>query len=349
MKNHDNRHQFASDNYSGICPQAMQCLIKANEGHALPYGDDRWTKEACDLFRGLFETDCEVFFVYNGTAANAISLAAMCQSYHSIICHKVSHIETDECGATEFYSNGAKILLGEGRNGKLLPGSVRDIFTRRSDIHYPKPQVVSLTQSTEVGTVYTPDEINEISSAAGNLGLKLHMDGARFANAAVSLGLPAAEISWKCGTDVLCFGGTKNGMMGGEAIIFFDKDLAFEFAFRCKQSGQLASKMRFIAAQWTGLLRNDVWLSNARHANEMTLLLHDRLKEIDEVSFLFPVEANAIFVSLPEQAITGMHEKGWIFYSFIGDGGCRLMCGWDTSEEIIDKFIGDLKQTLSGN
>ena len=327
----------------------MDYLLKANKGHALPYGDDRWTKEACDLFRDLFETDCDVFFVSNGTAANAISLAALCQPYHSIICHKIAHIETDECGATEFYSNGAKILLGEGENGKLLPESIRNIFLKRSDIHYPKPQVVSLTQSTEAGTVYTPDELHEISAVSRELGLRLHMDGARFANAAAGLGRTPAELSWKCGIDVLCFGGTKNGLMGGEAIIFFDRDLAFEFAFRCKQSGQLASKMRFIAAQWTGLLQSDVWLKNAEHANKMTRLLYRRLKEIREISFLFPVEANAVFISLPEHAVKSMHEKGWHFYSFIGDGGCRLMCGWDSTEDIIDEFASDLEKTLKGN
>ena len=236
--------QFASDNYSGICPEAMEYMLKANEGSALAYGNDEWTQKAADCFRTIFETDCEIFFVFNGTAANSLSLAALCQSYHSVICHELAHIETDECGAPEFASNGSKLLLGKGEGGKLTSETITAIINKRTDIHYPKPKVISLTQATELGTLYTIEELMAIKEVAQKYGLKIHMDGARFANAVVAMNKTPAEITWKCGVDVLCFCGTKNGMALGEAIIFFNKELAEDFAYRCKQAGQLASKRR---------------------------------------------------------------------------------------------------------
>ena len=224
----DNTQQFASDNYSGICPEAWAAMAEANRGHERAYGDDQWTARASDYFRQLFETDCEVFFAFNGTAANSLALAALCQSYHSVICSETAHVETDECGAPEFFSNGSKLLLAQTEVGKLTPASIRDIALKRQDIHYPKPRVVTLTQATEVGTVYRPDELKAISATCKELGLHLHMDGARFSNACAFLGCSPAELSWKAGVDVLCFGGTKNGMAVGEAILFFNRDLAEE-------------------------------------------------------------------------------------------------------------------------
>ncbi|HEY4789450.1 MAG TPA: beta-eliminating lyase-related protein, partial [Bacteroidales bacterium] len=218
--------QFASDNYSGICPEAFEYLAKANSDHDFSYGDDRWTAEAANLFREFFETDCEVFFVFNGTAANSLSLSALCQSYHSVICHELAHIETDECGAPEFFSNGAKILLAKGENGKLTPESIREIITKRTDIHYPKPKVLSLTQATEVGTVYSIEELRALTQTARQFKLNIQMDGARFANAIDTLKLHPKEITWQCGIDVLCFGGIKNGLGVGEAVVFFNKSLA---------------------------------------------------------------------------------------------------------------------------
>ncbi len=250
----DHTQQFASDNYSGICPEAWAAMAEANRGHERAYGDDQWTARASDYFRQLFETDCEVFFAFNGTAANSLALAALCQSYHSVICSETAHVETDECGAPEFFSNGSKLLLAQTEVGKLTPASIRDIALKRQDIHYPKPRVVTLTQATEVGTVYRPDELKAISATCKELGLHLHMDGARFSNACAFLGCSPAELSWKAGVDVLCFGGTKNGMAVGEAILFFNRDLAEDFDYRCKQAGQLASKMRFLAAPWVGVL-----------------------------------------------------------------------------------------------
>lgn len=344
---HSKKTCFASDNYSGICPEAMEYINRANTGHDYPYGEDRWTKEACDLFREMFETDCEIFFVYNGTSANALSLASLCQSYHGIICHEFSHIETDECGSPEFYSNGAKILLGKGDNGKISPESVKEIITKRSDIHYPKPKALSITQSTEVGTIYKPAELLELYRITKKYNLKFHMDGARIANAIVSLGKTPKEMTWQCGIDVLCFGGVKNGLMCGEAIIFFNKELADEFAYRCKQSGQLASKMRFIAAQWVGILKTNAWSKNAKHANQCAKMLYDKLSKIEKVKIMFPCESNTIFVSLPPESIEYLQNKGWHFYTFIGAGGVRLMCDWNTKEEDINSLVNDVKNSVA--
>lgn len=339
--------QFASDNYSGICPEAMDYLTRANCGAAPAYGDDEWTQRAADYFRDVFEIDCEVFFVFNGTAANSLALASLCQSYHSIICHELAHIETDECGAPEFFSNGSKLLLGNGPLGKLTPQTIAEIVTKRGDIHYPKPKVVSLTQSTELGTRYSLEELAAIRAVAERYQLKIHMDGARFANAVAASGHSPAALTWQQGVDVLCFGGTKNGVALGEAILFFDRSLAEDFAYRCKQAGQLASKMRFIAAPLLGLLETGAWLRNARHANDCAAYLEQQLLAIPGVNLMFPRQANAIFVTLPEAAIAALRQKGWRFYTFIGVGGVRLMCSWSSTRDRIDQLIGDIKSAIA--
>jgi threonine aldolase len=338
------RHQFASDNYSGICPEAWEALLVANNGHALPYGDDEYTAKACDMIRDLFETDCEVFFVFNGTAANSLALASMCQSYHSIIGHKSAHVETDECGAPEFFSNGTKILLAGGRNGKIDLDEVEQVAKKRSDIHYPKPKVITITQATELGTVYSVDEVRAVGDIARGMGLKVHMDGARFANAVVSLGASPKDMTWKAGVDVLCFGGVKNGIAVGEAVVFFSRDLAFEFDYRCKQAGQLSSKMRFLSAPWIGMLTDDAWLRHARYANRCALVLEDKLKDIIGVKILFPCQANSVFVEMPLGMISALREKGWHFYTFIGEGGARFMCSWDTTQEDIAALVHDIRE-----
>src|SRR5687767_10606936 len=282
------RRQFASDNYAGICPEAWAAMEEANAGHERSYGDDKWTEEASNLIRDIFETDCEVFFAFNGTAANSLSLASLCQSYHSILCSEVAHVETDECGAPEFFSNGTKVLLVPGVNGKIDPVGVERMVKKRTDIHFPKPRVVSLTQATELGTVYTPDEIKAVWAKAKSHGLRMHMDGARFANAVVSLGCAPKEITWQAGVDVLCFGGTKNGMAVGDAVVFFNRELANEFEYRCKQAGQLASKMRFLSAPWVGMLKDGAWLRHAKHANTMAEYLEKSLQQLNEIKLLFP-------------------------------------------------------------
>jgi threonine aldolase len=340
------RRHFASDNYAGICPEAWAALVESNQGHAVSYGDDPWTGRAADLIRELFEMECEVFFVFNGTAANSLALASLGQSYHSILCHETAHVETDECGAPEFFSNGMKVQLVPGANGKIDPAGIERMVKRRTDIHYPKPRAVSVTQATELGTVYSVDELKAIWAKAKQLGLKLHMDGARFANAVASLGVKPKEITWQVGVDVLCFGGTKNGTQFGEAVVFFNRELAREFDYRCKQAGQLASKMRFLSAPWVGMLQDGAWLRHAAHANAMAQLLSELLSEIPEVKILFPRQANSVFAELPPQAITAMREAGWKFYTFIGQGGCRLMCAWDTREEDVRAFVADLKKAI---
>jgi threonine aldolase len=342
------RRQFASDNYAGVCPEAWAAMAKANQGHVRGYGDDEWTAKAADLIREVFETDAEVFFVFNGTSANSLSLASLCQSYHSILCHEFAHVERDECGAPEFFSNGTKVLLLPGENGKIDPAHIEQTAKRRTDIHFPKPRAVSVTQATEMGTVYSVEEVRAIGEMCRKLGLRLHMDGARFANAAASLGAAPSEITWKAGVDVLCFGGSKNGMALGEAVVFFDKALAAEFDYRCKQAGQLASKMRFLSAPWVGILQDGAWLRHASHANRMASYLEELLRAVPQVKQLFPRQANAVFAELPPNVIQGLWDRGWMFYNFIGKGGCRLMCAWDTTAEDIDAFVGDMKALAKG-
>ncbi len=346
--------QFASDNYAGICPEAMSSILEANVDHASAYGNDKWTSRAADLIRETFETDCEVFFVFNGTAANSLVLASLCQSYHSILCHELAHIETDECGAPEFFSNGTKLLQLQGENGKLNAASIEKMALKRTDVHFPKPRVVSITQATEVGTVYAPNEIAAISEMARRYGLHVHMDGARFANAVASLGVAPADITWRVGVEALCFGGTKNGTHVGEAVVFFDRKLAVEFEYRCKQAGQLCSKMRFIAAPWIGMLGNDTWLRHAMQANNMAALLESRLQGIEAVRQLYPRQANSVFVELPKQVMEGLRSEGWQFYTFIGTGGCRFMCAWDIQPQDVHaladriEFYANTEPSLSG-
>jgi threonine aldolase len=334
---------FASDNNAGVCPEALAALEQANStGHEVSYGDDSWTQKVCDRLRELFQTDCEVFFVFNGTAANSLALASLCQSYHSVIAHELSHIETDECGAPEFFSNGSKLITGEGGNAKLTPDEVEMLATKRTDLHFPKPKALSLTQATEHGTVYTVEELRALAAIAKRRNLKVHMDGARFANAVASLDVHPSELTWRAGIDVLCFGGTKNGLPVGEAVVFFKKELAEDFQYRVKQAGQLASKMRFVSAPWLGLLEGDVWLRNARHANAMAKRLAGKLEVLPGVRLMFPVEANAVFAELPKRVQDGLRAKGWRFYTFIGEGGCRLMCAWDTKAATVDRFAADV-------
>ncbi len=341
------RVQFASDNYAPICPEAWAALAEVNSGYAPSYGADRWTAQACDLLRDFFACECQVFFVFNGTAANSLALSSLCQSYHSILCHELAHIETDECGAPEFFSNGTKILLLPGEHGKVDLEAAEHAVERRSDIHYPKPKVLSLTQATEVGTVYTPDEVAAAGDCCRRLGLKLHMDGARFANALASLGCAPADLSWRSGVDVLSFGGTKAGMAVGEAVIFFDRSLAAEFDYRCKQAGQLASKMRYLSAPWLGLLRDGALLRHAGHANTMARLLAANLADIPGVQVVHPVEANAVFVSASPVLLEALRSRGWHFYTFIGSGQARFMCSWHTRVDDVTALTTDLRDLVT--
>ena len=340
------RTQFASDNTAGICPEALDALQAANEGWLASYGNDAITREVCDRLRELFETECDVYFVFNGTAANSLALATMCQSYHSVICTDAAHIETDECGAPEFFSNGTKLLTAPHRDGKLQVEDVRLLATRRKDIHYPRPRVVSIAQTTETGTVYRPGEVAALSAVAREQGLRLHMDGARFANAVAALGLSPADVTWRAGVDVLCFGGTKMGLPVGEAVVFFDRGLSEEFAWRCKQAGQLASKMRFLSAPWLGMLRDDVWLRHAAHANRMAARLAEGLCALPGVSLISPCDANGVFVELPAPAVAALGDAGVVYYTFIG-GGARFMCSWATSDAAVDELVALVAAALA--
>ncbi len=337
------RFEFASDNCAGICPQALRYLVEANEGYSPSYGDDQWTARASDLLREVFETDCSVFFCFTGTSANSMAIGHLCNSYHSVLCHAYAHVETDECGAPEFFTHGTKVILLNGEHGKATSEAIQEAVDRRKDIHYPKPRVLSLTQATELGTVYSVKELQTLGEAARRNGLKIHMDGARFGAAVDSLGVAPSEISWKVGVDVLCLGGAKNGMPCGEAVIFFDLALADEFDYRCKQAGQLASKMRFMAAPWVGMLEHGAWLENARHANQSAARMAGQLSGIPGLKILHPRQANSVFVDIPPAVSVKLHGLGWHFYDFIGTGGSRLMCSWKTSDAEIDDFIRDLK------
>jgi len=339
------RYSLASDNTAGLCPEAMESLAAANSGSVASYGDDGWTARASDRIREVFETDCEVFFVFNGTAANSLALASLCASYHSVIGHESSHIETDECGAPEFFSNGTKLLLAGGDHGKISPLDVERLVLKRMDIHYPKPRVVSLSQPTELGTVYSLEEIGALMEMVRKYGLHTHMDGARFAHSLVTLNCSPADVTWRAGLDVLCFGGTKLGIGLGEAVIFFNKALATEFAWRCKQAGQLASKMRFLSAPWSDALRTGLWLENARRANARATLLAELIRPLPEVEILYPVQANSVFLQLPEPVHAALRRAGWVYYVFIG-GGARLMCSWATSEQDVHDFAEDLRKAL---
>lgn len=336
------RRHFASDNWAGICPEALAALADANVAHAPSYGADRWTAEATRLFCDVFERECEVFFVFNGTAANSLSLASLCEPYECVLCHAHAHIATDECGAPGFFAHGTTLLPLDGRHGKIEPAAIEHAATRRTDVHSPMPRAVSLTQSTELGTIYTPGEVTAIAETTRRLGLRLHMDGARFANAVAALRVAPERITCGAGVEVLSFGGNKNGMAFGEAVVFFNRDLARRFEFRRKQSGQLASKMRFVAAQWIGLLRDGAWLRHATHANAMAARLDFGLRALPGVEVLYPREANAVFAALPTAMAARLRQRGWAFYDDVGpDGAARLMCSWDTAPEDIDALLRD--------
>ncbi len=316
-------------------------MQQADADCVVSYGNDRWTARACDLIREVFECDAEVFFVFNGTAANSLALASLCQSYHSIVCHELAHVETDECGAPEFFSNGTKLLPAPGDAGKLSPEAVEALVRKRGDIHYPKPRVLSVTQANELSCVYSLAELQALGETCRRLGLRFHMDGARFANAVAALGVAPRALTWEAGVDVVCLGGTKNGIGLGDAVVFFRRELAEEFAYRCKQAGQLASKMRYLTAPWVGLMENGVWLQNARRANAAAARLETGFRSVPGATVLGRRDANAVFVRFAGGIAARLRARGWHFYDFIGSGGCRFMCSWATTDAQIDALVAD--------
>jgi threonine aldolase len=340
------RWDLASDNVTGICPEVASALTEANRGAAAPYGDDVWTRRLCDRVREIFEIDCDVFLVGNGTAANALALAQLCQPFHSVICHEHAHIENDECGAVEFFTGGSKLIPTQGAGGKLDLREMESALARQHELHSHKPRVISITQATELGTVYRPEEIREIAEFATKRAMVLHMDGARFANAAAALRCAAKEITWQAGVDVLCFGGAKNGLAAGELVIFFDKERSAEFDYRAKQAGQLFSKMRLLAAPWLALLENGVWLKNAGRANFLAKKLGDALSQRG-MEIVFAVETNAVFLRLAPNIAAKLRERGWQFYQFIQPDIYRLMCSWATDDEAIAALSEDFQTARS--
>jgi threonine aldolase len=342
MRAHTVRHQFASDNTAAICPEAWAALEEANTRDAPSYGEDEWTAAVCERVRQLFEVDCDVYFVFTGTGANALGLAQLCQPFHGVICHERAHIQTDEAGAMEFYTRGAKLFLTKTNDGKIDLGEAEKVIAQQVELHGHMMRAISVAQATEMGTVYTPEEVETIGTFAREHELWLHMDGARFANAVASLGCEAKTITWKSGVDVLSFGGTKNGVAAGELVVFFDKESSRDFQYRVKQAGQLGSKMRFLAAPWLGLLSGDVWLRNARHANDAARKLAQRLRNEAGIEHVFPVESNAVFVQFDDQVVQGLHARGWRFYKFVEPDIYRLMCSWSTTDEEISMLVGDL-------
>lgn len=342
----ERRQEFMSDNTAGLCPEVCAALNDANAGAAASYGDDEWTHRLCDRVREIFEIDCDVFLVFNGTSANALALAQLCQPFQSIFCHEYAHIDNDECGACEFYTGGSKLIPTPGTNGKIDLREVEAALTRQHELHSHKPRVISLAQATEVGTVYLPDEVREISTFAKKRGMFLHMDGARFANAIATLRCPPKEITWRAGVEVLCFGGTKNGLAAGELVVFFNKERSADFDYRAKQGGHLASKMRFLAAPWLALLENDVWLKNARRGNAAALKLASGLRSCG-AEIMFPVESNAVFSRLDVTVAENLRERGWDFYKFIEPDIYRLMCAWSATEDAISAFLSDFRAARS--
>jgi threonine aldolase len=336
---------FASDNNAGMHPKVLEALVRANVGHVVGYGDDAYTARAVEKIREHLG-DVEAFFVFNGTAANVLSLQALTHSYHSVICTEVAHIYTDECGAPEKLT-GCKLLPVATTNGKLTVADIEHHYHGLGDQHHAQPRAVSITQSTEMGTVYKPEEIRAIADFVHARGMFLHMDGARIANAAAALGLNLRQATGDLGVDVLSFGGTKNGLLGAEAIVFFNRSLCQDFLFWRKQGMQLASKMRFLAVQFETLLTGDLWLKSAQHANRMARLLEEEIRGVPQVKVVYPVEANGVFAQLPKAAIPKIQERYFFYVWNEAQGVVRWMCSFDTTEEDIREFCRFVRETLA--
>lgn len=337
---------FASDNYAGIHPDILQAINDANQGHSKAYGNDTYTKEAIELFKKQFGNNIDVYFVSNGTGANVLCLSTMAKSYQAMICAQSAHINVDECGAPEKYT-GCKLLTIPTTDGKLTVEKIKPLLIDQGDQHKVQPKVISITQGTELGTVYTVDEIKKITEFAHAHGMYVHMDGARISNAAASLNIPLAAMTKDAGVDALCFGGTKDGMMLGEAVIFFNQELSKDFQFIRKQGMQLISKMRFISAQFIALLNDDLWLKNARHANAMAQLLAEEIKKIPQIKLSQSTQANAVFAIVDAKIIPTLQEKYFFYVWDEATSEVRWMTSWDTTQEDIMEFVAFIKETIA--
>lgn len=340
-----NKRGFASDNNAGVHPVILNALSGVNEGHVIAYGDDPYTERAIKRMKKHFGEETGIFFVFIGTAANVLGLSSVTQSYHAIICPDTAHIHVDECGAPEKFS-GCKLLTVSTPDGKLTVDMIAQHIHGIGFEHHVQPRVISITQSTELGTVYSIEEIRGIADFAHDNDMILHMDGARISNAAVALGCDFYELSGGAGVDVLSFGGTKNGMMYGEAVVFFNKTLCEDFKYRRKQGMQLSSKMRYIAAQFDAFLEHDLWKTNALHANLMAQKLFAAVKDIPGVEITQRVESNAVFAIIPSSIIPRL-QKHYFFYVWDEDRSeVRWMCSFDTTENDIEGFVAKLKSML---
>jgi threonine aldolase len=338
---------FASDNNAGVHPEILEAIASANQGHVKAYGYDPYTQSAVKKFEEHFGPDIAVFFTFNGTGANVLSLQALTQSFHSILCSDYAHIYTDECGAPEKHT-GCKLIPLPQQDGKITLESVHHAYHGIGDEHHAQPRVISITQATEMGTVYRPEELQALAQFAHNNGMFLHVDGARIANAAAMLGLTLRQATRDLGVDVLSFGGTKNGILGGEAVVFFRPELGQDFLYLRKQSMQLASKTRFIAAQFEALLAGDLWRRSAEHANRMARVLERELSRIPGVTVVWKVEANGVFCQIPHRSIEKI-QKDYFFYTWIEEESIvRWMCSFDTTEEDIRKFVEVVAEAVKG-
>jgi threonine aldolase len=335
---------FASDNVTSACPEVMDAVIAANSGIAGSYGDDEWSLALKNRLSKIFETEVEVFLAVTGTASNALALSALAPVFGKIYCHELSHINTDECGAPELFTGGAKLIPMRSSNGRIDASDLAETIRGSGNVHVTQPSVVSVTMSCETGTVYQLDEIKAISKIAHDNKMSVHMDGARFANAIVSLDVSPAEMTWKSGVDVLTLGGTKNGCLAAEAVIFFKPEMVGNFPFLHKRSGQLLSKMRFISSQLEAYLTDDVWLRNARHSNALAKILSEGLDSFSNIQLAYPTQSNEVFVHLPRDVIDYLNNSGYDINEEELDGkAVRFVTAWNSDI----KDINDLLETLA--
>lgn len=336
---------FASDNNSGVHPQILKAIADANVGHVVAYGDDPYTEAAVAIFRKHFGKDIDVYFVFGGTGANVLGLKAATETYHAVICAETAHINVDECGAPEKFT-GCKLLSVRTEDGKLTVEQIKPFLEHVGFEHHVQPRVISVSQSTEMGTVYTPRELQALSSFAHKNGMLLHMDGARIANAAASLKSEFKKITTDVGVDILSFGGAKNGMMFGEAVVFFDRKLSIDFKYIRKQGTHLPSKMRFIATQFEALLSNDLWRKNAEHANRMAQVLASELEKIPKIKITQRVESNGVFAIVPKRYVALLQKKYFFYVWNEATSEVRFMTSFDTTEDDIKDFVSLVKRTL---
>lgn len=336
---------FGSDNHSGVSPEVLKAIADANVEHALAYGDDEYCERVVKLFKATFGEQAGVYFVFNGTGANVLNIDAMCRSHHAVVCAETAHINVDECGAPQRIV-GCRLLTVPTPDGKLTPELVKTQLHGFGFEHHSQPRAISISQPTELGTLYTVEEIKALADLAHSYGMYLHVDGARLANAAVALGCSFKEMTTDCGVDCLSFGGTKNGLLMGESSVILNPELDVDLKYRRKQMSQLCSKMRFMAVQFEAYLTTGLWRRNAEHSNQMAQLLYAELQSVPQVKVMYPVQVNSVFAQLPRDVWTAL-QQDYFFYDWDeAENVVRWMCSFDTTEEDIKNFVAALKKRL---